>query len=733
MESILVAIQLVGSFIAFGLIIFVYRAKSSDPQKILFAGTVFVYIDMLGYYFELTAQTAEAALLGIKMEYIGNTLGSLLFIFFVCIYSPRRRYRMWKLFYLVNNLFILLLVLTSPRHTLFYKKIVMHPGKNITYMEMEHGIFYYWWMISSIFLGLLVIYIAVCAYRDHRNKDHPEYAWIIAASAIPTLSWPLNIFQVFGLYDIGPMTLLITTACLAIITSKYRMFNPVATAKARLIDELEEGIIVYDNDNTLAYHNREAADIFPELGGLNAEKARAQVEEFLSENEDGFFKAERHYLWRRNLLYDEQHRFIGQIIRIMDNTDTYEYTNRLIELKNDAEKANRSKSIFLTNMSHEIRTPLNAIMGMDELILRESQSDVIKGYAGDIKDAGQILLSIINDILDMSKIESGRLEIHPDEYELNSLLYNVYTMIFMKAEECGLQFRMIIDETIPGRLYGDEIRLKQCMMNLLSNAVKYTKRGTVTFHVFWQPLDDDKLSLTVEVSDTGIGIRPADLEKIFNSFERVDYQQNKGVEGTGLGLNITRQLVRMMGGSLDVESVYGEGSTFRFSIPQGVPKGIPLTAPIGRIRLQTPNGTKAHQSAFQFSAPDVRILIVDDNAVNISVVKGLLKKCDVQTDKALSGAECLDKVSKNYYDIILMDHMMPGMDGIETLKKIKKMKDCKCVGVPCIALTANAIAGAREQYLENGFTDYLSKPINIDTLYRLLMKYLPQNKYSSQQ
>lgn len=724
MGNILVAAQLIGSFIAFGLIIFVYRAKSSEPQKILFAGTIFVYIDMLGYFFELTSKTTEAALLGIKMEYIGNTLGSLLFIFFVCIYSPKRSYRIWKIFFLINNMFILFLVLTSPYHTLYYKSITMVIDNGITHMIMERGFFYYWWVITSSILGLLVVYIASVAYMEHKNKDHQEYAWIIAASAIPTLSWPFNIFHVFGYFDIGPMTLLITTACLAIITTKYRMFDTVTTAKDRLIDELEEGIIVYDSDDQLAYHNKEAAVIFPILeDGEDKEAAKQQIEEFLLKNESGFLLKKRYYQWKRNLLFNDQKRFIGQIIRIMDNTDTYEYTNKLLELKNDAEKANRAKSVFLTNMSHEIRTPLNAIMGMDELILRESTSEEISGYAGDIKEAGKILLSIINDILDMSRIESGRLEVKTDNYELNSLLYNVYTMISMKAEEKGLSFQMDINETIPNCLYGDEIRLKQCMMNLLTNAVKYTKKGKVIFKVGFSSRSEGNIMLHIEVTDTGIGIRQNDLDKIFRSFERVDYQKNKGIEGTGLGLNITRELVRMMGGSLEVDSVYGEGSTFRFSIPQGVRKNVA----IGTVKMQNPNNNKPHISLYQFIAPDARVLIVDDNAVNIAVVKGLLKKCRIQTDEAFSGTECLEKVSKNHYDLILMDHMMPGMDGVETFKKIRQMKHSQSGSVPCIALTANAIAGSKEQYLAAGFTDYLSKPINIDELYRQLSKYLPQD------
>ncbi len=726
MGNILVTVQLLGSFVAFALIILVYRAKSSEPQKVLLAGTIFVYINMLGYYFELTSKTVETAILGIKMEYIGNTLGSLLFIFFVCIYSPQKSYRFWKIFYLINNLFILFLVLTYPNHTLYYKGISMRIGGGITYVDMEYGIFYYWWVISSSVLGMLVVYIASCAYMGYKSKNHPEYAWIIAAASISTLSWPLNIFHVFGDYDIGPMTLLLTTACLTIITSKYRMFDTVATAKNQLIDELEDGIIVYDGDERLAYYNIGALLVFPELEkSWPKEEAKEQLEEFLLKNEDGFLRDGRYYQWKRKAMFDGKKRLLGEIIRIVDYTETYEHTNKLLELKNDAEKANRAKSMFLTNMSHEIRTPLNAIVGMDELILRENASESINEYAGNIREAGRVLLALINDVLDISKIESGKLDVKADQYEMSSLLYNVFTMISMKAEEKGLVFRMEIDETLPNCLYGDEMRLKQCLVNLLTNSVKYTKKGKVTFKVSWKPISEEELTLQIAVSDTGIGIKQSDLGRIFDSFERVDYPKNKGIEGSGLGLNITKELVSLMGGCLDVESVYGEGSTFHFEIPQGIPNKLQASAPIGKLKLQNVNNTSPHKSSYIFTAPEARALVVDDNAVNIAVVRGLLKKCNIQTEDALSGPECLDKVSKSHYDIILMDHMMPGMDGIETFKKIRQMKNGKCENVPCIALTANAVAGSKDQYLAAGFTDYLSKPINIDELYRQLMEYLP--------
>lgn len=722
MAGLLVGIQLLGTFVAFGLIIYIFRSKASEPQKVLFAGSIFIYIDMLGYYFELTSKTMETVLLAIKMEYIGNTLGSLLFIFFICIYSPKRRYRAVKIIFLINNLFILLLVLTVSSHALFYSNITLHVSENITFVELQHGFFYHWWRASSALLNLFAIGASGLAYKEHKNKKHPEYGLIFATSFIPLLAWPLNALRVFGLFDFFPLILLITTGCLALIVSKYRLSNTVLAAKDRLIDELEEGIIVYDSDDYLAYYNKETVNIFPELEVFDKETAQQMIENILVKNEDGFFSGKHFFQWKRNLLFDEHNRFIGQILRVIDDTETYEYTRKLIELKNDAEKANRAKSIFLTRMSHEIRTPLNAILGMDELILQENTSDEINGYAGDIKDAGKLLLSLIDDILDLSKIESGKLEILPVNYELNSLLYNIYTMISMKAEKKGLVLDYKIDETIPNGLFGDEIRIKQCLTNLLTNSVKYTKRGKISLKIFGEKgVDDNTILLKVSVSDTGIGIHSGDLERIFNSFERVDYQKNKGVEGTGLGLNITRELVTMMGGTLEVESVYGEGSTFQFAILQEVQNA----APIGKINLQASPNTAPHVSPYQFSAPGARILIVDDTAVNISIVKGLLKKCDIQIDKALSGAECLDKVSKNYYDIILMDHMMPGMDGIETFKKLRKMNDCKCPNSPCIALTANAIYGSKEHYIAEGFTDYLSKPIEIDELYKQLIQYLP--------
>lgn len=402
------------------------------------------------------------------------------------------------------------------------------------------------------------------------------------------------------------------------------------------------------------------------------------------------------------------------------------------ELFKDEEKvlelsrANEAKSEFLARMSHEIRTPINAVLGMDEMILRESRDASITGYAVNIRNSGQSLLSIINDILDFSKIESGKLEIVPGQYTLSSLLNDSYNMICARANEKNLKLTVINDPTIPSVLCGDELRIRQILTNLLTNAVKYTKEGSVTLCVNWQRLTEQKMLLKLDVRDTGIGIRKEDQEKLFNSFQRVDERQNRTIEGTGLGLAITKQLVDLMLGSVSVTSEYGIGSTFSVVIPQEIADSSPL-GDFAKLHANVPE-SQDYKYRVAFTAPDARILVVDDVLVNLNVIVGLLKNTKIQIDTVQSGMECLEAAVDERYDMIFLDHMMPHMDGMETLERLKGMKDCVNLDTPVIALTANAIMGAREEYLSRGFTDYLSKPIQSNELEQMLMKYLPEEK-----
>lgn len=402
--------------------------------------------------------------------------------------------------------------------------------------------------------------------------------------------------------------------------------------------------------------------------------------------------------------------------------------NEKQEMEKELEIAKRSseaKSGFLSNMSHEIRTPINAVLGMNEMILRESSDPQILEYAANVKSAGNSLLGIVNDILDFSKIEAGKMDILPVQYHLGSTINDLINLVAAKAADKGLELETNIDETLPVQLIGDEVRIKQCVTNILTNAVKYTEKGTVTLNVTYRRADDDNIMLGFRVVDTGIGIKEEDLAKLFSPFERIEEIRNRTIEGTGLGMSIVKKLLALMDTKLVVKSVYGEGSDFSFEVRQQVVSWEEIGNFKERYREFLNTSEKYHES---FRAPEAEILVVDDTVMNLTVIKGLLKATLIRVDTAESGRETLDKVTKKRYDAIFIDHRMPEMDGIETLQAMKSLEGNLCLGVPTIALTANAVSGAREIYMEAGFDDYLSKPVNGLLLEDMLRKYLPEEK-----
>ena len=400
-----------------------------------------------------------------------------------------------------------------------------------------------------------------------------------------------------------------------------------------------------------------------------------------------------------------------------------EESDSLRREKEFSDRASQAKSAFLANMSHEIRTPINAILGMNEMILREAGKPNIREYAQSISRAGESLLSIINDILDFSKIESGKLEIIESEYQLSRLLKNVVAMIQPKADAKGLEFHLHIDEDIPDALLGDMMRVQQVVINILTNAVKYTPTGEVNFYVMNEKREENRIYLSFVVNDTGIGIKEEDQKKLFRDFERLDQEKNRNIEGTGLGLAITNMLLNLMGGTIELKSIYGEGSTFTVVLPQTIMED----SPIGNLaeRMTEASGHTG-QYVPSFTAPDADILVVDDNEMNLLVVKGLLKQTNIRIDTCMSGPQCLDCLAEKHYDLILLDHMMPNMDGIETLHRAENLPNAK--DTPFIMLTANAISGAKDAFLKEGFAAYISKPIDSMLLEATLMKYLPESK-----
>lgn len=420
--------------------------------------------------------------------------------------------------------------------------------------------------------------------------------------------------------------------------------------------------------------------------------------------------------------------FMSLIVAEIVNSLITEQNHRLLDAlrkekrsQQEAEAANMAKSSFLANMSHEIRTPINAILGMNEMILREEKDPAIRGYAGNIQASGNSLLSIVSDVLDISKIESGKLEIIPVDYEVNSLISDCCNMAAGRAKAKELELLVECADNVPMKLCGDETHIRQIIVNLLTNAVKYTEKGTVKLIVSGR-FTDGGFVLKVDVSDTGIGIAEENLPQLFTQFQRFDLQRNRNIEGTGLGLSIVKRLCDLMSGTITARSVLGSGSTFTVELPQKVVD----STPCGGVNLNYSAGAE-HEYHHSFEAPEARILAVDDLPVNLLVIANLLKETRIKIDTAGSGRECLDKCSQQKYDLILMDHMMPEMDGVQTFEKRHGDKSSPNFETPVIMLTANALAGMREQYMDVGFADYVSKPVRGAKLEEAIRRNLPES------
>ena len=420
--------------------------------------------------------------------------------------------------------------------------------------------------------------------------------------------------------------------------------------------------------------------------------------------------------------------FVSLIVAGIVNSLITEQNHRLLDAlrkekrsQQEAEAANMAKSSFLANMSHEIRTPINAILGMNEMILREEKDPAIRGYAGNIQASGNSLLSIVSDVLDISKIESGKLEIIPVDYEVNSLISDCCNMAAGRAKAKELELLVECADNVPMKLCGDETHIRQIIMNLLTNAVKYTEKGTVKLIVSGS-FNDGGFVLKVDVSDTGIVIAEENLPQLFTQFQRFDLQRNRNIEGTGLGLSIVKRLCDLMSGTITARSVLGSGSTFTVELPQKVVD----STPCGGVNLNYSAGAE-HEYHHSFEAPEAKILAVDDLPVNLLVIANLLKETRIKIDTAGSGRECMDKCSQQKYDLILMDHMMPEMDGVQTFEKLHGDKSSPNFETPVIMLTANALAGMREQYMDVGFADYVSKPVRGAKLEEAIRRNLPES------
>ena len=619
------------------------------------------------------------------------------------------------------------MIATVDYHHLYYKDYWLAPSKanlNGYTLEISPAPMYYVYMaflLAEIMTTIGIIISSYCSQRSMPNKGKIHFL-MIAAMLSPMLLLSLRILKILKGDDPTPLGILLSCIFMSIAVVKYGLFDPVKNAKNYIIDNLKEAVIVTDADHRFLFLNSMADKIITSINKEQGYSTDDKIYAFIQGSQDFFDWKDRHYQVEETVLKDNE-LIQGYMMTIVDVTKIIEQNHLMKRLVLQTEDANRAKTNFVSNMSHEIRTPMNSIVGITEILLRSRHSPKEQEYLLNIQSSGRVLLTIINDVLDCSKMEAGKMQLFDEPYDTCSLFHDLRISMENRIGHSGLELIYDIDQDIPCKLKGDMGRIRQVIINLVNNAIKYTEKGSVRFSVHVRQKNTDKVMLYYEVADTGIGIRKEDQKILFDAFQRVEMDRNRYVEGTGLGLTISQNLVNMMGGVIEVESEYGKGSRFFFTIEQTIIDPTPVSAV--NYNGQKDNVTEKEAECL-FIAPEAHILLVDDNELNLVVAKELLKPLRMQIDTAENGLQAVKMVRGSQYDLVLMDHMMPVMDGIVATKTIRELPDEKYKKLPIIALTANAMVDARKEFLNAGMNGFVAKPIDFARICNQLKLWLPK-------
>ena len=620
------------------------------------------------------------------------------------------------------------MIATVDYHHLYYKDYWLAPSKanlNGYTLEISPAPMYYVYMaflLAEIMTTIGIIISSYCSQRSMPNKGKIHFL-MIAAMLSPMLLLSLRILKILKGDDPTPLGILLSCIFMSIAVVKYGLFDPVKNAKNYIIDNLKEAVIVTDADHRFLFLNSMADKIITSINKEQGYSTDDKIYAFIQGSQDFFDWKDRHYQVEETVLKDNE-LIQGYMMTIVDVTKIIEQNHLMKRLVLQTEDANRAKTNFVSNMSHEIRTPMNSIVGITEILLRSRHSPKEQEYLLNIQSSGRVLLTIINDVLDCSKMEAGKMQLFDEPYDTCSLFHDLRISMENRIGHSGLELIYDIDQDIPCKLKGDMGRIRQVIINLVNNAIKYTEKGSVRFSVHVRQKNTDKVMLYYEVADTGIGIRKEDQKILFDAFQRVEMDRNRYVEGTGLGLTISQNLVNMMGGVIEVESEYGKGRRFFFTIEQTIIDPTPVSAV--NYNGQKDNVTEKEAECL-FIAPEAHILLVDDNELNLVVAKELLKPLRMQIDTAENGLQAVKMVRGSQYDLVLMDHMMPVMDGIEAAKAIRALPEDKYQKLPIIALTANAMVDARKEFLNAGMNGFVAKPIDFARICNQLKLWLPKD------
>ncbi len=727
MYHLFIALQVLGIVLTFGAEVLLLYGDGSREQKLMSCLMGSSLVQNAAYLLELTAQTREVALAATKMEYLGASFIPLCYCWFICIYCGEKVPE--RIFQFLGGIDFLLLgmIFTCDRHNFYYTNVewVTDVGEH-PYLLLTYGPGHHIFLAVAVVIPYLISLYALLRSMQARPRQlvRKSYKIFVVLSLLPVAALLTYLGRVVLSFDPTPFVCSVTMVLVSIIVWGIRDNDFSRMAADVVLHNMPDGVIMLDAQKQLVSYNKAAADIFTELNFQNVGDSVEDMEDFPESILDGEERKEfdlnyHSYESHVRKVPDKNGVNQGYVVLVFDTTETRKYIDEIASAREQAERANLAKSEFLANMSHEIRTPMNAIMGLSDIIMQESRGRRVYGYACDIRSASGNLLTIINDILDLSKVEAGKMELVLSDYYIRKIVDDVVNMMNIAASQRGLQLKCEYDETIPCRYHGDDGRIKQILINILNNAVKFTKEGYVKISVGGQPgADSETELLSFRIEDTGCGIQQEDLEKIFEDFKQVDSRRNRGAEGTGLGLSITKRLVQLMKGTIEVESIYGEGTTFTVRLPQKITDGSPLS---DTQELPEPETEQAED----FVVENYKVLVVDDNLINRTVAVSFLENYGFELTEAESGPESIELVKKTKFNMIFMDHMMPGMDGVEAVKIIRE--ECGENGrTPVImALTANAMEGMREMFLQSGFQDFVAKPLDRKALNAVLSKWIP--------
>lgn len=739
-HTIVNVLQMIGVVVGFFTLLTIATQKASENQKILLTACSCAFLSILAYTLEINADSLDAMIMAVKFGYVGKCYVMLFFLMFMTGYCrvplPKGIFRFFTTF----NTLLLAIIFTCDKHELYYKNLRVSYQGHFPHIVFEKGICY--WLFMTVMICLFFWYIVLSVKESVKRKgiERKRLMLLSFAGMIPVYMLVLYLTGIMNIFDPVPLGIVLSCTLLTLNVGKYGLLDTMQLAKEKVIENTKEGLLVMDPNLNLLYANPIARRIMPDM--QSEAKSRKQLEEVFNskQGEAVIEKDGCNYEIRVSRITDENHAetIRGYIVWIFEMTFVNQYTEEMIRLKEEAEKANLAKTSFLAHMSHEIRTPMNAIIGFSDLCLKSEPEGEFLEYVGNIRESADTLMNLIDEVLDISKIESGKMELVEIEYDVRALMNEVVSVIVPQIDQKRLTLRYLLEPHIPAGLKGDKKRIKEIMMNLLANAVKYTPEGTILFKVKEVERTKEKILLEIDVKDTGIGIREEDKERIFQKFEQSDVRKNYMVEGTGLGLSIVKNLAEMMNGSVEVEGTYGEGTLFRVRIWQKIADERPAGECRGSngshlkdvlSQLKKPSHDTAKKNFSNISFPGTKVLVVDDNEVNLKVAFGLLRLYDIQPKLVASGQECLEEAKKAVYDIVFMDQMMPEMDGVETLRRLRTIRD-EYERVPVVALTANVLVGVREEMLKLGFDDFLGKPIDLRELENVLRRYAKETETS---